>query len=130
MKMKNLFANIMASVLVMAVVLFGFGERSFAKYLSDPSPGIHKTLEQKAVSPSNITFTAIADNASTVQPSFMAVPDAGYLIEGQVQASVALLRSERSSRYAYNYKNKSKSEILTLYKRDFVAINRFVPRLT
>lgn len=129
MKMTNLFANIMASVLVMAVVLFGFGSNSFAKYLPDPSPGIHKVL-QKDVSPSNIVFTAIADNAPIAQPLIMAVRGVGYLIESEVQASFALLQSERSNRYAYNYKNKSKSAILTLYKRDFGAMNRFVPRMT
>lgn len=115
----------MAVAVIMAVMFFGFGD-SYAKQRMESPPGIHQMFLQNTP----IVFTAIADNAPIVQPVIMAERGIGYLIEGQVPADFALLRSERSNRYAYNYKNKSKSEIRSLYKRDFGAMNRFVPRLT
>lgn len=127
MKMKNLFSALMAAVVMMAVIFLGYGD-SFAKQRMESPPGIHQLLLQNETAPT--VFTAIADNAPIVQPIIMAEHGVGYLIEGQVQADVALLRSERSNRYAYNYKTKSKSEIRSLYKREFGAMNQFVPRLT
>lgn len=127
MKMKNLFSTLMAALVMMAVVFLGFGD-SHAKHKIESPPGIHQMLSQKAVSP--ITFTLFADNAPIVQPILMAERGVGYLIESEVLADLALLRSDNPSKYNYKYIALNKRERMKLYKSEHRSPVRFVPRLT